>query len=258
MNLRLKAKDLILKTLVAVTTTLIAVPTLAATEGSDVVEDYRTPVSDIVEMRIPMDMEASYKKRRNTNGFMFGLNYENAEMYKYVSILDFTTPYQDMFGSSEIPIYNVQLSYKYNFSLGSLAATGTLGYGTYSSDISGTMRTLSFTKYGISASYVMDMLFDEPYAAPYVTFGVNQFNIMEKNGEDSESTGIEAAYFYTVGVLIQLNWLDGAVSHAALKEYGLQNTYLDVFMTQFQPSLDAEDPNTETKFAFGAGMRMEF
>lgn len=258
MNLRLRPYDLLLKTLVAIATTFIAVTSLAEVDRSDIVEDLREPVSDIVEMRIPLEVNSPYKQRRETHGFLVGLNFENTEMFNYVSIIDFATPYYDMFGVTEIPIYNLQMSYKYNFSLGALSVNTGIGYGTFSSQVSGSIRTLEITKYMLSASYIADGLFDEPYVAPYVTFGMNQFGITEKNGEESFSTGIEAAYFYTAGVLIQLNWLDHEAATRALIEYGLENSYLDVFVTQFQPSLDPGDPNTETEYTLGAGVRLEF
>jgi hypothetical protein len=258
MNLRLRAYDLILKTLVAVATTLIVSQASAATEGSDVIEDYRTPANDIVEKYIPIDVDTPYKQHRKTHGFMFEMGVENVQMFNYVSIIDFTTPYLDMFGDSEIPLYNVNLSYKYNFSLGSLAVNAGMGEGTYTSYYSGDYHSLTLTKYTLSTSYIMDAVFNEPYAAPYLTFGVNQFTIDEKDATQEFSTGIEAAYFFTAGILFQLNWLDQVVSRKALVDYGLENTYFDLYVTQYQPSLDPVDPNTETEYTLGMGLRLEF
>ncbi len=258
MNLRLRAYDLKLKTLVAITTMLIATQALGAVGDAAVVEDYREPLSDVVEMHIPIEVNQPYRDRRLDHGFMFGLNYENTQMFNYVSIVDFTTPFADMFGDIEIPIYNTSVGYKYNFLLGSLAANLGLGYGTYSSSDSGIFRSLTFTKYSASASYIADALFKEPYVAPYATVGVNQFDITEKAGEAEYSHGIQAAYFFTAGLLLQLNWLDEDVARKSIVDYGLENTYLDVFVTQFQPSVDPEDPNTETEYTFGAGLRLEF
>lgn len=258
MNLRLRAYDLILKTLVALTTTLIVGVAHSETETPDVVEDYRQPMSDIVERYIPVEINAPYKIRRENDGFLFSIGYENVEMYNYMSLFDFTTAFHDMFGEIEIPIYNMQLGYKYNFMLGAMAANLGMGYGTYSSPDSGIFRTLSIIKYTLSASYIMDNIFDEPYAAPYATFGVNQFSLTERAGEEELSTGIEAAYFTSVGVLIQLNWLDSTVARRSLMEYGLENTYLDLYVSQFQPSIDETDPNTETEYTFGAGLKLEF
>lgn len=257
MNLRLRAYDLNLKTLVAITTTLIATQALSAVDEA-FVEDYREPISDIVEMHIPIEVNQPYRIRRLDHGLMFGLNYENTQMINYVSIADFTTPFADMFGDIEIPIYNMNLGYKYNFLLGSLAANLGIGYGSYSSPDSGILRALTLIKYSASASYIADVLFKEPFVAPYVTFGVNQFNITEKAGEVEYSHETQAAYFYTAGLLLQLNWLDEEVARKSLVDYGLENTYLDVFVTQFQPSIDPEDPNTETEYTFGAGLRLEF
>jgi hypothetical protein len=258
MNLRLRPNDLLLKTLVCMLTTLIVTSAAIAAEDTDVVEDLRQPLSDIVELHYPVEVNAPYKLRRNTNGFMFGLTYENLQMNNYVSIADFTTTYADMFGDTEIPMYGVQLSYKYNFALGALTANAGLGYATYTSPDSGTMRTLSLTKYTLSASYIMDVLFNEPYAAPYITVGATQWGIDEKAADVEYKTGIELAYYYTVGVLVQLNWLDDVVSRKALMDYGLQNTYIDLFVTQYMSSNDPEDPDTSTDYTLGAGLRLEF
>ncbi|MBC7370263.1 MAG: hypothetical protein H7326_01785 [Bdellovibrionaceae bacterium] len=232
--------------------------TLAALNSGDVVEDYRGVANDIVEKLVPIELDAPYKYRRNRHGFMVDLGYENLQFINYYSIIDGNTQFYDMFGDIEIPMYNVQASYKYNFGIGSLAANLGLGYATYSSNDSGVARTLSLTKYSLSVSYIMDMLFDEPYVAPYATFGINQFTIEEEAGAKKESTGIEAAYFYSFGALIQLNWLDPGVSRQALKDNGLQNTYLDIHVSVLEPSLTSGEPNTETEYSIGAGLRMEF
>ena len=258
MNLRPRAYSLKLKTLVAIATTMIAAQALGAVDEEAVIEDYREPLSDIVEMHIPIEVNQPYRNHRQDHGFMFGLNYENTQMFNYVSIVDFVTPFSEMFGDIEIPIYNMSLGYKYNFILGSLAANLGLGYGTYTSSDSGILRSLTFMKYSASASYIADTLFSEPYVAPYVTVGVNQFDITESAAEQEFSHGIQAAYFFTAGALFQLNWLDDEVARKSLVDYGLENTYLDVFVTQFQPSVDPEDPNTETEYTFGAGLRLEF
>ncbi|RYZ89189.1 MAG: hypothetical protein EOP06_09700 [Proteobacteria bacterium] len=258
MNLRLRPFLLLRATLVVVLTTFIAFAANAAIDEDEVIEDFRTPTSDLVELKLPVDTSSAYKERRGTHGFMFGLNYENVQFKDYVSIVDFNTTYYGMFGDSEFPIYNLLMSYKLNFVLGALTANAGIGYGTHSSEDSGTLHKLTVTKYNVSASYIVDNLFKEPYGAPYVSFGINQFNLDEKSGEVAISTGIEAAYFYSVGMLIQLNWLDQSVARDSLRDYGLENTYLDVYVSQFQSSQDGIDPNTQTEYNIGAGLKLEF
>jgi len=262
MNLRLKAIDLVLKTLVCTTATLILSAAHAATDdsgkGGDIVEDYRKPVSDIVELHYPIEPDKPYKQRRNTNGFMLSIGYENVLFNQYLSAIDFTTPYSDMFGSSEIQVYKVEANYKFNFSLGSLMAGMGLGYGTLSSVGSGTMHSIEISKYSASLSYVMDALANEPYVAPYVTAGLMQLDLKETSETDSQSGSIQMAMFYQAGLLVQLNWLDDAVSRKALMDYGLQNTYADLFISHYEPSSSPDDPNTGTGWNLGAGLRLEF
>jgi hypothetical protein len=256
MNLRLKAYDLLTMTLVCLFTTLIVSTAVAAGYEPAPVEDYRT-ASDLVELHYPIDVQAPYKQRRETHGFMFDAGYENVILDRYVSIADFKTFYQEMFGASEFPLVNVDFSYKYNFVLGSLLATGGFGYGSISDDASGVKRALTLTKFRGSVSYIMDNIFNEPYVAPYGTIGIMNLGIEEKAGDNTFKHAVDAIY-YQAGLLFQLDWLDPAYSKRTISEYGLQNTYLDVYMTKYDPSADQNDPDTSTDFIYGAGIRLEF
>ncbi|HEY8271088.1 MAG TPA: hypothetical protein VIG33_09400 [Pseudobdellovibrionaceae bacterium] len=256
MNLRLKAYDLLTATLVCLINTLIVSHALAA-EVEPIVADYRS-ANDLVELHYPVETNLSYKERHETAGFMFSVGYENVILDRYVSIVDFTTFYQDMFGEAEFPVYGLNLSYKYNFSLGALTADFGLGYGSISDDGSGTVRSLELKKYSISGSYIMDMLFSEPYFAPYVTAGIMRLGLEEKAGEEKVTGNIDMLYFYQAGFLFQLNWLDPTVSRKNIIDYGLENTYLDIFVSKYEPSLDVNDPDTSTDYSIGAGIRMEF
>jgi len=256
LNLRLKAYELLATTLVCLSAVFIASPAMAATEESAAVEDFRS-TSDLVEVHYPIDVQAAYKQRRETSGFMFDLGYENVMLDRYVSIVDFTTFYQDMFGETEFPVINIGFSYKYNFLLGSLLASAGYGYGSISSDGSGVSRSLTLKKMRGSVSYIMDNIFDEPYVAPYATFGMMNLGIEEKAADAAFSHAVNSM-FYQAGLLFQLDWLDPSYTKKNIHELGLQNTYLDVFMAKYEPSADADDPNTSTDFMFGAGVRLEF
>lgn len=257
MNLRLRAYDLLLRTLVCLSMTLILSHAVAAEEPIEAVEDYRV-ANDLVELHVPIEIDAPYRERRNTHGFMFSLNYENVMLDRYVSVIDLTKFYQDMFGESEFPVYNLNLSYKYNFALGALTANVGLGYGEIHDDGSGVERSLSLTKYTASGSYIMDAVFDEPYAAPYGTFGVMKLSLEEKDATKAVKGSIDMLYYMQAGVLFQLNWLEDSVSRKSLVESGLENTYLDVFVAKYEPSDNVDDPDTSTDYIFGAGLRLEY
>lgn len=258
MNLRLKVTNLKTKTLVTIITTFILGCAIAHAELTDVVEDYREVNNDIVQKIIPVELNAPYKYRRETHGFTIDMGYENLQFINYYSIVDGTTQFYDMFGDIEIPLYYLQGGYKYNFGIGALTANLGIGQANYFSRDSGISRELIVTKYSVSASYIMDVLFDEPYIAPYASFGINQFTLEEQAGDVKASTGIEAAYFYSFGALIQLNWIDQKAALGGLRDNGLQNTYVDVHVSVYEPGLDPDDPNTETEYSLGAGIKMEF
>lgn len=256
MNLRLKAYDLMAKTLVCLVTTLIVSHAMAALDDSDPVEDYRMS-HGLVELHTPVEIMAPYRDHRATNGFMFSAGYENVMLDRYVSIIDFTTFYQEMFGETEFPLMNVDLSYKYNFTLGSLTANVGYGYGSIKDDASGVARTLTLTKIRGSVSYIADTIFPEPYVAPYGTIGMMNLGIDEQAGDTSAKHAVDVM-FYQVGFLFQLNWLDPDYSRKTITDYSLENTYLDVFMTKYEKSSNAVDPDTSTDFTYGAGIRLEF
>jgi hypothetical protein len=256
MNLRLKENYLLIATLVCLTTTLIASRASADGEETAVV-DYRA-ANDLVELHYPAEYNTPYRARRDKSGLMFSLGYDNVLLDRYISIIDFTTFYQDMFGETEFPVYQANLSYKYNFSLGALTANIGVGYGSISDDGSGVVRSMTLTKYIASGSYIMDALFEEPYVAPYVTAGIMSLNLEEEVAETTGSGRIDMLYFYQAGLLFQLNWLDTTVSKKNIIDYGLENTYLDIYVSKYEPSSDANDPDTSTDYSMGAGIRLEF
>lgn len=262
MNLRLRAYDLVLKTLVCLSTTLIVSYSHAAVfantgdRAEELVEDYSN--TGLVELHTPVVVDAPYRERRNTHGFLFGLYYENVMLDRYASIIDGTTLYQDMFGESEFPLYNLELSYKYNFKLGAITASLGAGYGEIESDGSGILRSLKMTKYQASVGYIMDTLFEEPYGAPYVSIGVMRVGIDEDDSTQTVGHDIDMLMHYQIGVMFQLNWLDSAVARHSLVDYGLQNTYLDVFVSQYSASESLDDPDTSTDYTIGAGLRLEY
>lgn len=256
MNLRLKAYDLLMVTLVCLLNTAIVKQALAV-EVEPVVSDYRTE-NDLVELHSPLEIHASYRDRRENSGFMFSVGYENVILDRYISIIDFNTFYQDMFGETEFPVFGINLGYKYNFSLGALTADIGLGSGYISDDGSGLVRSLTLTKQSVSGTYIMDALFEEPYVAPYATIGIMRIGLQEEAGEHVEKGNIDMLYFYQAGFLFQLNWLDATVSKKNILDYGLENTYLDVFISKYEPSPDLNDPDTSTDYSIGAGIRLEF
>ena len=111
-----------------------------------------------------------------------------------------------------------------------------------------------------SAKFIADVLFPEPYVAPYVGITAARLSFKEHDKTNKLDTSEETdiCYNYTVGLLIQLDWIDYQAAKEATLDYGLQNTFLDIYMTQYAKTGNEADPNTETDMLWGAGLRMEF
>ncbi|HWU43162.1 MAG TPA: hypothetical protein VN132_06980 [Bdellovibrio sp.] len=211
--------------------------------------------SPLVEVRVPQDTLAPYRDRRGTNGLMIGIDYEALVLKNFFSVEDGST-YSDLFGSDAIPFLHFAIDYKYNFFLGSLTFGPDYGTGTISKNGS----SLDVERYGVGLRYIADILMPEPYVAPYVGVNAWRMSTVEKDNSTkftgSNTTGI--AYNYTVGLLVQLDWLDHDSAKQGTFGYGLQNTYLDIYVTQYTKTGDAADVDTETDLLWGAGLKLEF
>ncbi len=207
----------------------------------------------LVEVHFPQDQLASYKNRREDHGAYFGIQYEVLKFKNYMSPID-NLMYSEVFGESEIPLMRANIDYKYNFSLGSIALGVDFGTGS----VEGGDRKLEVTKYGINAQYALDNIANEPYVVPYLGLNVWNINFSETSPTESFSGTTQMGFNYMIGALIQLNWLDYDTAKNASFTMGLENTYLDVYITQYMTTESPDDPNTETDFSYGAGLRLEF
>ena len=212
----------------------------------------------LVEVQIAANVLSDYKERRGSHGWMFGLDYQAFKPTNYISTLD-SLGYGDMFGSSPVQLAELQIAYKFNFSAGSvtLGLGGGMGQVT-GTDATGGDRTLELTKLAVSGSYIMDTLFPQPYIAPYVQAQVYRFSVKESNSTTSFSADTQPGISYTAGVLLQLDALDKDTATRTTLDWGLQNTYLDIFMTKYMSSSGQSDPDFENNWDYGAGLRMEF
>lgn len=224
------------------------------------------------------DLTESYKKRRGRHGVLFSIDYE-----KYFPV-DYFSQYRDKYieeflGDKEsIDLIGVELGYKLNFKLGSLAILGNYAQGSKSkSDFSdGTTtreRNLSISRYGLSANFALDNIMEEPWIVPYGQVGIHQFQVIEDDlaQDQAKETTTQFAFNYRFGFLFQLNWIEKAIDPNTqldgLRSSGLQNTFIDLYAmthTASSETYDPADPNSEgdpdmsTGMEFGVGLKMEF
>lgn len=224
------------------------------------------PVSDAspdgkIDIIYGPELLEPYRERRSKWSFTFGLNQENFFPEKAQLNSD-TTPvsYESLFGKEPIRLFQINTGAKYNFLWGALSAELIYGMGQVSDGRSGVSRVLSITKQGLSFGWTMDSLFREPYVAPYINGQVFEMSYADKGASIGDDTGITAPTTgMTVGLLIQLNAVDP--TDTAMKanfEYGLNNTFLDLFLTQYNTSNSKDDPELQTSLNWGAGIKLEF
>ena len=108
---------------------------------------------------------------------------------------------------------------------------------------------------------------------PYGQVGIHQFQISEddllKDYDTAATTGL--AINYKLGLLFQLNWIENSIDPSTqidgLRSSGLENTFLDIYLTAHLPSSNVYDPkNAASKgdpdlasdMELGAGLKMEF
>ena len=114
------------------------------------------------------------------------------------------------------------------------------------------------TKTAVGLGIILDALFKEPYVAPYFNGQMYSINFEEVATAGKSKGTTTTASAFTVGTLIQLNWIERELSAKSLIEHGLNNTYLDLFATQYSSSGSSTDPKFETGFNFGGGFKLEF
>ncbi|MNT14044.1 hypothetical protein D3C72_1490340 [compost metagenome] len=186
------------------------------------------------------------------------MQYEPLVLKNYESTLQPAVKYKGLFGDEAISLIRANMNYKYNFELGSIAIGADVGSGEVKGNKSGSSTTLTVLKYGLNLQFTVDNIWPEPYGAPY--FGVNiwQMDLSEKNPSDSYSGVTQMGYNYMVGVLVQLDWIDQETAKQSTFSTGLENTFLDLYITQYAKTSAEDDPNTETDLGYGAGVRLEF
>lgn len=213
----------------------------------------------LVEIRVPDAQPEAYREERRGHSWMFGLGVENYLPTNFASAID-GTAYGDMFGNSSVPIAAIDFGYKSNFSFGSIGLLAGYGTGQVGSAMSGENRTLSIVKTAVRLQLALDTLFEEPYVVPYLAAGLYRFGIDEAATDAglTFSGQTEFGTETTAGLLLQLNWLDEDSSRESRQSAGLQNTFLNIFVSQFGATQSSNDPETTSGWNLGAGLVLEF
>lgn len=262
---------MISKSYVAFICLLISMPLFAQELSLAESETNRAPEAGQVILEKTPDYSSSYLQRRETHGALFSVIYEKFYPLDYRSLFN-DGHIEDIVGSDRVDLVGLEIGYKFNFRLGSLSALGNYAAGAIDGNLNGGERNLAFTKYGFSVNYALDAILAEPWVVPYVQGGAHQFVVAESDiTGDLESTPNVAAN-YRIGLLFQLDWFENFMDDSArverLRSSALENTFLDVYATEYLASSKAidpasqtgteGDPNLHSSLELGIGLKLEF
>ena len=233
--------------------------------------------SGSVSIERQVDLSVFYKKRRSNHGVIFGLGAEKFYPKKMLSLLDDVT-IDRILANKPINLVTLELGYKYNFLFGALSLTYGYAKGKGTGDFNSSTRSMDFQRQTLSASYYADNLLNEPWVVPYGSVGISQFTLAEEEytaaatvADDSITT--DFSLNYKVGLLIQLNWIESGIDNSThyegLKSSGLENTFLDIHLSWYDPTQNLydpskhiatkeNDPDLRAEAQLGIGIKLEF
>ncbi len=212
--------------------------------------------NETVEVSYLKNQNIIYREGRSNWSTFISMNSEMIMFDQYRSQFD-RTSYDSVYGARTLNTAQGEVGIKYNFSLGSIGLSVLYGKGFLRDTTkAGDSRELSVEKMAGGLTYFMDTFFSEPYFAPYVGSEIYKFNWRERSVSKGEKTGdTDFAVMWTLGGLIQLNWIDPETSRKTRNEWGLTNMFLDVYVSQY---LSEDEPDFTSSINYGSGLRFEF
>jgi hypothetical protein len=149
---------------------------------------------------------------------------------------------------------------QFNFTGFSLGPYIGVKSGSLSSDAAGGTNSLNLMAQHLGLSINLDGILEEPYIVPTIQVEINggEYNESFSAGGvlTPEQSPVNPFVSYTLGLLIQLNWLDPEGAFESLKESGLNNTFVHVFAGQLLAT--AEGVSFNSPISAGAGLKLEF
>lgn len=216
------------------------------------------------------DFTLSYKQRRSKHGALFSVTAEKFYPIDYRSLYN-DSYIEDIIGGDTIDLVGIELGYKHNIGPLSFAVLGSISQGAIAGAVSAQPRDISVSKFGVSGNIALDALFQEPWVVPYFQVGAHQFNVTESDATTSQSATTNISFNYRYGIMFQLDWIENSFDKTAkedrLRSSGLENTYLDIYISEYLASSDAidptspisdGDPNMLSSGELGIGLKMEF
>lgn len=209
-----------------------------------------------VEIEFPASELVPYKERRPANQLSFGFQYEPTTFTNFASPID-SAKYEALFGKSSVDILQIAAGWKVNLPLLGIDLQGMYGRGVMSDTRSGQATSLALNKKGLKVLAVLDGIFNENYAVPYFGIQYLEWDVTTANDLASVSLTTGPVMAMTAGIYLSVHWLEKNSALMSYNEGGLNNTYIDLFINQYQQPRNAADPDLSGT-AFGAGFKLEF
>lgn len=216
-----------------------------------------------IEVIYPKDITQSYRARKTDWGKNISLSMQTVRPENYTSVIGLpegapVETYDYIFGTKDIDLFTFGLGLQYNTEIGSFTADLSGGMGSVLAAYDIGNRTLTLVKRGVSVGFTFNNIFEEPYIAPYANLEIFNFQYKDELGDDSDIGSTAMTLATTVGILVQLNHLDtSTAAHDANIDWGIENTFIDIYATQYGLSSSSDDPDLSTSFNLGIGLKIE-
>ena len=211
----------------------------------------------LVELHIETDRPKNYEEYRSSWSVRFGIAYERMQPNQWTSSLDGSSYASDFGSSASIPLVS-----------GNLGLQKTLGLGTFYGDVvygrgaapaqTISNANLSLTKMGLGFGYFMDTYVRNPWIIPFGGVQLVEFGWQHAVSTLSAAGTTASTTVVLGGISVPLGLIDEDSARRSARDYGLNETYLDIFAIEYMTSNSAKDPDFQTGVNLAAGLHFVF
>jgi hypothetical protein len=215
----------------------------------------RVEQSDLIPPKAPeRDYKLlTFKQRRTKWGTLIGFDYSSYVPNKYYDNTAYTPDY-----STSWPLLELQFTVKRNFDFGSLGVEIGGGYFDAKSADPTVSSEFQFYQVRLGATFIADMIFSEPWAAPYISGGAYLISYKETMDSATNNGTTQVAPYVSAGVQFELDWLDRKGSMDSYESSGMQATHAFLEVRKYFTSTSSNDPDFGSDPLIGGGLRLEF
>jgi len=201
-----------------------------------------------------------YSERRQRWGAIVSIGVGKPDFTNFNTGISGNAEFDEFYESNKDLLYDLNIVIKRNFKVLSLGLNLGAGYAKLSAKDDNIKTKLSLTPYRAGLVIALDNLWKKnPYVVPYIGGGAQMIKYKEEDkiNETSESETSSLSYYYTGGLMFQLDWLDRGDSFESFFEAGIQNTFLFVEATKYIETDEVDEPNLGAT-VYSAGLKLEF